>query len=308
MMTHQKTTLVDYIYACGALLALVVSTCCFVLPVFILGLLKCIPIRPLRVGCTYLVDKIAILWIGINNTYIDCSSSIQWHIAGTEELDLKKWYLVIANHQSWLDIVVLQRVFNRKIPVLKFFIKEQLKWIPFLNLAWWAMGCPFMKRYSAAYLEKYPHKKNQDIESIKKAMHAFKQMPASIMNFVEGTRFTALKKQIQNSPYQYLLKPKAGGLSLAIATLGEKISGILDVTITYSNTRHSLWDFLCRRVQAVHVHIRHIAIPERFQSLALLNSAKEQADFREWLNACWAEKDKLIELTKNGSICVKNCY
>lgn len=300
IIMNKKTSIFDYAHAVIAVLMLTLSTLFWVTPIVLLGFLKCLPIQSFRRLCTRLVDRIAIIWVSFNNRFTDVFQNIQWTIKGKEQLPSNKWYLIISNHQSWLDIVVLQRVFHRKVPVLKFFIKEQLKWVPFLNVAWWAMGCPFMKRYSAAYLEKYPHKKGRDIIATQKAMQAFKQVPASIMNFVEGTRFTALKKQLQDSPYQHLLKPKAGGLSLAIATLGDRLSGILDVTISYSQKQHSLWDFLCRRVDAIQVHVRHIAIPSRFQTLSLLSSPTEQKAFREWLNSHWMEKDKYLQTIRGA--------
>ena len=56
-----------------------------------------------------------------------------WDVEGVETLDRSEWYLVLANHQSWVDIAVLQRIFHRKIPFLKFFIKKELLWLPILG-------------------------------------------------------------------------------------------------------------------------------------------------------------------------------
>ncbi|HEN5530667.1 TPA: 1-acyl-sn-glycerol-3-phosphate acyltransferase, partial [Legionella pneumophila] len=215
-------------------------------------------------------------------------------ISGLNNLTPKDWYLVVANHQSWLDIVILQRLFNRKIPVLKFFIKDQLKWIPLLGFSWWAMGCPFMKRYSKEYLAKNPHKQGKDIISTRKAIETFKRTPASIMNFVEGTRFTKVKKEQQQSPYNYLLKPKAGGISFIINSMGQQIKSLIDVTIVYAEKNHSLWDFLCKRVKKVKIIIRQLPIPAQFTSANLINDFQAQNAFKEWLNEQWAIKDNLI--------------
>ncbi|TAL66395.1 MAG: acyltransferase, partial [Legionella sp.] len=209
-----------------------------------------------------------------------------------------EWYLVVANHQSWLDIVVLHRLLNRKIPVLKFFIKDQLKWIPLLGFSWWAMGCPFMKRYSKEYLDKNPHKRGKDLISTQKAVEAFKKTPAAIMNFVEGTRFTPKKKELQNSPYMHLLKPRAGGISLIISTMGQQIKSLMDITIIYPESKHSLWDFLCRRIKSIKVNVRYLPIPSEFTSPQLLDDGKIQADFKNWLNHQWLEKDRLITSLK----------
>jgi len=244
------------------------------------------------------VDYISTLWCDINNFYIDKILRVRPEITGLEHFNRKDWYLVIANHQSWLDIVILHRLLNRKIPVLKFFIKDQLKWIPLLGFSWWAMGCPFMKRYSKDYLAKNPHKKGKDLISTQKAIETFKRSPASIMNFVEGTRFTLQKRAQQNSPYRHLLKPKAGGISFIISSMGQQIKSLIDITIIYPEQKHSLWDFLCRRIKSVKVNVRCLPIPDQFTSTQLINDSKIQADFKEWLNHQWLEKDHLITTMK----------
>ena len=73
--------------------------------------------------CTRAVDAISTVWCDVNNFYVDKIQKLHWEITGLENLSRKDWYLVVANHQSWLDIVILQRLFNKKIPVLKFFVK-----------------------------------------------------------------------------------------------------------------------------------------------------------------------------------------
>lgn len=292
MQTTKKSN--GQLHAIAATLTLIVTTTLCFIPILFVGLFKLIPIKPWQDVCTRTVDAIATLWCGINNFYMDKVQKLQWSITGLESLKSSNWYLVVANHQSWLDIVILQRLFNRKIPVLKFFIKDQLKWVPLLGFSWWAMGCPFMKRYSKEYLERKPHKKGKDLIATHKAIENFKRTPASIMNFVEGTRFTASKKEAQQSPYTHLLKPKAGGISFVINSMGEQISSLLDVTIVYGEKNHSLWDFLSRKVKSVTINIRNIPIPDRFTNGKLMNDNQMQNDFKEWLNQQWAEKDNLI--------------
>lgn len=286
------------LYGILAVFMLIMTTTLCSIPVLIMGLLKLFPNQAWKVLCTKGVDLIASYWCSANNRYLDKTNPIQWEISGTTELNPKNWYLVIANHQSWLDIVVLQRLFNRKIPVLKFFIKDQLKWIPLLGFSWWAMGCPFMKRYSPSYLAKYPHKKGKDLEATKKALRLFKQTPATIMNFIEGTRYSAEKKQEQNSPYQHLLKPRAGGISFVISSMHQQITHLLDVTIIYPPEKSSLWHFLCRRVDAIKIHVRQLQIPAKFLNTSLPENDKMKADFHLWINQQWSEKDHLISMMK----------
>lgn len=282
------------LHAIIALLLLISTTFLCFIPILFIGLLKLIPHKKWKVFCTRLVDQIAMLWTAINNAYIQGTQQINWEINGLENLNRKNWYLVVANHQSWLDIVILQRLFNRKIPTLKFFIKDQLKWVPLLGFAWWAMGCPFMKRYSKDYLARNPDKKGKDLQATRKAIELFQYTPASIMSFVEGTRYTSQKSKQQQSPYQYLLKPKAGGISFVISAMGKQFTSLLDVTIVYPGNQYSLWDFLCRRIDTVKIYIRQLPIPAEFTDSALIEDEKVQNDFRNWLNHYWLEKDNLI--------------
>lgn len=242
------------------------------------------------------IDAIITGWCAANNAYMNFNKKTIWHVEGLDELKLNRddWYLVIANHQSWLDIVLLQRLFYRDIPMLKFFIKDQLKWIPLLGFSWWAMGSPFMKRYSKDYLLRKPHKKGQDLKATQKALEIFKETPSSIMNFIEGTRFTSAKKTQQQSPYHNLLKPKAGGVGFVISAMCDKIQHILDVTIVYSGKKHSLWDFLCQRIPAIHATVRALPIPSQFITENLMENNHLQLEFRSWLNELWAKKDCLM--------------
>ena len=287
------------LHAVLALLVLLVSTTLGSIPILLLGILKLYPNLRWKVYCTKLVDKIAILWSDANNIYLDKIHPAHWNVTGQENFNPQDWYLVVANHQSWLDIVVLQRIFNRRIPVLKFFIKDQLKWVPLMGFSWWAMGCPFMKRYSPAYLAKNPHKKGKDLQATKKALTLFKQTPATLMSFVEGTRYTSQKKLQQDSPYQHLLKPKAGGVGFVIDAMNKQINQILDVTIIYPHQHYSLWNFLCRRIDSIKIHIRQIPIPPQFLNSSLLEDDKVLSEFRQWLNQQWSKKDLLMAEMKN---------
>lgn len=280
------------IVALLSILFLMLTTTVFFIPILILGLLKLLPVLRWQVLCTQWIDSVIKCWIDINSAYVRYYQRTRIHVTGLDNLNTKSWYLVVANHQSWLDIVLLQLVFNRKIPMLKFFIKDQLKWIPLLGFAWWAMGSPFMKRYSSHYLKKYPHKKGRDLKATHKALSLFYHMPSTVMNFIEGTRFTPQKKEIQQSPYQHLLKPKAGGIQFVIQALNMRIKSFLDVTIIYPHSSHSLWDFLCGRVPEVIIHVREIAIPPSFTQDPQDENLRLQ--FRDWINQTWEEKDALI--------------
>lgn len=294
-MRQKIKQLKNILIAAITILILIVSTVLCFIPILFVGLFKLIPIKAWQIQCTKIVDAVATFWIMINNGYLSSTQNVKWEVEGAENLKRRDWYLVVANHQSWLDIVVLQRVFNRRIPVLKFFIKSQLKWVPLLGFSWWAMGCPFMKRYSSSYLKRKPHKKGQDLIATKKACQGFSKMPVSITNFVEGSRFSQLKKEKQESPYKHLLKPKAGGIAFILNSMGEQINTLLDVTIIYPKNHKSLWDFLCHRISKVKVIINKVNIPMEFIQGDYFKDSKLQQEFRQWLNQHWQQKDLLIE-------------
>ena len=166
-----------------------------------------------------------------------------------------------SNHQSWSDIFVLQHLLTRRIPLLKFFLKQELIWVPVMGLAWCALDFPFMRRHSEAYLKQHPEMRGKDQETTRKACEKFALIPTSVMNFLEGTRFTKAKHARQQSPYRHLLKPKAGGIALALNAMGEKFHSILDVTIVYPDGAPNFWQFLCGDLKHVVVHVQTLPVP-----------------------------------------------
>lgn len=249
-----------------------------------------------------LTSKISIFiansWITGNNLTLALFQKIDWDIEFTGDMKMNDWYLVLSNHQTWVDIVVLQKVLMYKIPFLKFFLKKELIWVPVLGPAWWSLEFPFMKRYSKEFLAKNPHLKGKDIESTKKACEKYKTMPISIMNFMEGTRFTEAKHNKQQSPYKNLLKPKAGGISLVMNSMGDLLQKIADVTIYYPEGPKTFWEFLCGKTTKIVVKVNIIPITDEIRG-DYVNDPEFTKKFQLWLNEFWAKKDKyLTELKK----------
>ncbi len=278
-----------------AFVIFVVNTFFWCIPLFIMAVLKAVvPVRGWRRGCSRLLNAIAENWIWGNNLNQKLISSTLWDVKGAEQLDTSQWYLVLANHQSWADIVVLQRIFHRKIPFLKFFIKKELFWLPFLGQAWWALDFPFIKRYSKEKILKNPDLRGKDLAIARNACHRFKQIPISIMNFVEGTRFTLQKHRQQQSPYTHLLKPRAGGTAAVLHAMGDRIHRILDVTIVYPGGRHSFWALLCGNIEEIKVRVRSLPVGAELLGDPL-NDGGFRLRFQQWLNDLWAEKDRQID-------------
>lgn len=270
------------------------NTIALSVPLILISLLKFIlPFKSVIVILDKILISIATLWISVNGLNSDLFNNIRWDVRGLSQLERKEWYLVVSNHQSWVDILVLQKVFNRRIPMLKFFLKKELIWVPFLGLAWWALDFPFMKRYSKKFLAANPHLAGKDLESTKKACEKFKHTPVSVMNFVEGTRFTSEKHQRQNSPFTYLLAPKAGGIAFVLGSMGEYLHKLVNVTILYPGATPSFWDYVSGRVRDVVVDIDVQPVDQAQKGDYFGNEAFKQA-FCDWLNQMWEEKDKKL--------------
>ena len=255
-----------------------------------------LPVPALRDRLTVLATLIAEAWISGNSAWMRLTQRTRWDVSGVEGLDARGWIMITSNHQSWVDILVLQQQFNHRIPLLKFFLKQQLIWVPFMGLAWWALEFPFMRRHSEGALKKYPELRAQDQEATRKACAKFARTPTSVMNFLEGTRFTPAKQASQQSPYRHLLKPKAGGLAMALNAMGDKFQAILDVTIIYPNGVPTFWQFLCGRLQRVVVRVRRLPVPQHLLGADYGGNMQVRAAFGQWVQELWREKDEQITL------------
>ena len=272
------------------------NTLFWCLLIFVLALVKlAIPVKPVRVKIDRTLNAIATLWVAGNSGWMRLTQRTEWDVAGLDGLEYRAWYMVNCNHQSWVDIVVLQHLLNRRIPMLKFFLKRQLIYVPVIGLAWWALDFPFMRRHSQAYLKEHPEKRLEDLEASRRACEKFALIPTSVMNFPEGTRFRPWKHRAQQSPYRHLLKPKAGALALALAVLGDKFDSMLDVTIVYPDGAPDFWQFLCGRVPRIVVRARRIPIPRELRAGDYAGDPEFREIFQHWLEEIWREKDEEID-------------
>ncbi|MDT3296360.1 acyltransferase [Shewanella sp. SP2S2-6] len=286
-------TLFSQIKGCIAFLGYVINTVFWTIPILLVSFIKLIPISSLRTATSHVLDFCASAWISVNGVIERCLHPVKIELSGDTDFSTKEWYMVIANHQSWVDILILQRIFNRKIPFLKFFLKQELIFVPILGLAWWALDFPFMRRYSTAQLRKNPKLKGKDIEITRKACAKFKAKPVSVMNFVEGTRISKAKHQKQNSQFQHLLKPKAGGMAFALSAMGEQIHKLVDVSIYYPDAVPSYWDYLTGKLPSVKVHIKVSDIDPAMRG-DYMNDRDFKIGFQEQLNQLWLTKDQVL--------------
>ncbi|KAA3664006.1 MAG: acyltransferase [Chloroflexi bacterium] len=273
---------------------LILNTLFWCLPLYFIILLKLFPIKAWQTGCTKLIIWLAEMWITCNSGIMWLTQRTEWEVTGLENLKHDDWYLVIANHQSWADIVVMQHVLNRRIPFLKFFIKQELIWVPVIGLAWWGLDFPFMKRYTKEFLKKHPELRGKDMETTREKCEKFKFTPVSVMNYLEGTRFTPAKHAKQQSPYKYLLKPKAGGIALVLSAMNEQIKTMVNITIVYPDGIPSSWDFLSGKVRRIVMQIDKQEIPADYLTGDYQNDPFFREQFQAWVRDLWEEKDEVI--------------
>lgn len=282
------------IQALFILLLIVLNTLFWCLPLFGCALLRAVGPDSLRPSCTRIAMAIAECWISCNNVFFNWFGLLDMRVQSDVPTADNEWQLVICNHQAWADIFVLQALFNRKIPMLKFFIKDTLLYVPVIGIAWWVLDFPVVKRYSRQALADNPDLRKRDRASTLKACESFKLTPVSVLNFLEGTRFTPAKHERLNSPYQYLLPPKAGGVSLVIDALQAHIAELTDVTIRYVDGPPSLLEFLGGRGGSVQVHIDRHTLPSQLPFTDYDADEHTREAVKAWLDQLWRRKDALL--------------
>ena len=278
-----------------SVLLLIVNTLFWGVPLYLLTLLKLVtPTRRWRLRVLAGLNAIALAWIATNNWWIRHWIKPRISAQLPDGLSPRQWWLVIANHQSWTDIFVMQYLLHGRTPMPKFFLKRELIFIPVIGLAWWALEFPFMRRYTRQKLAGRPQLAERDRRATQRMCERAREMPMAIYNFVEGTRFTPAKRDRQASPFQHLLRPKAGGTAQVIGLLGDRLSGIIDVTLHYRSPRPNFWHFLCGRNYSVHMEARLLAVPAWMVSGDYHLDPHYKERFHSWLNALWQEKDRAL--------------
>ena len=259
-----------------------------------LGIIKfLIPIKSLRISFTKMIIKIGEIWISVNSIWVLKILNPKIQIKGFESLNKNEWYLTTSNHQSWADIFMVQMLTNRKIPMLKFFMKHVLIYVPVIGICWWALDMPFLKRYTKEQIKKNPKLKGRDFKEMRKSLNHYSLHPVSVFSYAEGTRFTHKKHAAQESPYKNLLKPKEGGMALALSVI-PSIKFLIDITIIYESPKRSFWDYLCGRLKNIKIFVKKIEIPKEFLNEKLAEDDRLRTNFKAWLNNIWKDKDDLI--------------
>ncbi|MGM0525975.1 MAG: acyltransferase [Pseudomonadota bacterium] len=279
-------------------LAWAISTTAIIgISIVIVGIFKVLlPFRVAQHFFSNLGNSVFRLWAYCMSFLFQLTQPMSWHIEGDLELHKKGWYMIMANHRSWVDVFVLMHLARRNMPMPRFFLKRQLLWVPIVGWGCWTLDMPFMRRYSKEALEKNPHLKGRDIETTTRSCAKFRHIPTTVVNFCEGTRFTPEKHKIKQSPYRYLLPPKAGGTAFSLQIMGDQFEAILDITIAYpgKKDRPVLWHLLSGQLRNVYVNVRTLPITDDLIGDYSTDDAFKE-HFQKWLNQRWHEKDAIIE-------------
>lgn len=263
------------------------------IPIVFFALLRLIPITAWQHLLNPCLDASANFWIRVNNIQQHWLLPTRLEIEGVGDLNPREWYMLVANHQAWADILITVRTFGTQIPGVKFFFKRSLLWVPVLGLALWGLDFPSMSRHSKAAIARDPSLKGKDLDRTRKACARFRHHPVTIINFLEGTRFTPEKHQEQGSVYRHLLMPKAGGLAFALNAMDGQLHQMLDVTIYYEGGIPSYWDYVRGKVKTIRVQVRQLPIPADLLG-DYEGDPAFRAHFQQWVNTLWQQKDETL--------------
>jgi 1-acyl-sn-glycerol-3-phosphate acyltransferase len=264
-------------------------------PILLGGVVKLVTFGELRRKVNRALPWFAERFVQGCNLIFDALTTTKWDVEGIDGLRHDGHYLVISNHVSWIDIFALIRVFHGVAPFTRFFLKSILIWFPIVGQACWALGFPFMRRHTPEYLARHPEKRGRDLETTRVACRLYRHIPVTILNFVEGTRITPQKHEEQQSPYKHLLRPRVGGISFVLASLGEQIEAMIDVTLAYPDGRVTMLDYITNRVPRVVVRGRRVEVPPEFCTPAATEPGPARERFKAWIEQVWREKDELID-------------
>ena len=262
-------------------------------PLYVMGCVRlAMPAGKARIAVGGHMDRIIDGWVACNCLLVRALqlTDIEARFGdGCGALRRDGWYLVVSNHQSWVDIIVLQNTFLGRIPPIKFFTKRELIWAPLVGVAMWFLGFPYVRRYGRERLAQHPELREHDRDATRNACRGFLERPTSVLSFLEGTRFTEAKHAAQESPYRHLLKPRPTGLSYVATALGDQATALVDVTIQYPDEVPGFWEFLCGRCPRIDVTVDTLPVPE-----ALTHAEGEREILNRWADELWRAKDRRV--------------
>lgn len=284
----------------GLIVATTAGACALFLPFVAIKLL--VPVPGVRRACTDVMFAIARQWARLNALLYRIACPVNFHVDLRGTLDPARSYLLVCNHQSWLDILLLYDQLRERVPPLCFFLKRELLWVPGIGAACWALDFPFMRRRSREELARNPALAGEDLAATRLFCERYRGRPVTVVNFAEGTRYSESKRDRLGSPYRHLLRPKSAGLSFTLGAMGTQFAGVIDATIAYRPSRHSpLWSFLRGEQTDVAIHFDVQPVPQDLLSGDYSGDPQYRERFQAWVNALWARKDARLDRLINAT-------
>ena len=260
------------------------------------GLVKLFTFGRARRRIILILSWMAERWVQINGWIFDTFLDTEWRIEGFDGLRPDGRYLMICNHVCWVDIfAVLRAIRSGNAPFIRFFLKRILIWFPIAGQACAALEFPFMRRYTPEYLKQHPERRGRDLATTRQACERYQHIPVTIANFLEGTRFSRDKHDHQQSPYRHLLRPRISGLAFVLASLGDQLDAMLDVTLVYPHRDVTMWEFITNRIPWIVVRAKRIEVPPEFRTAAIVEPGPARERFKEWVESLWRAKDEEIQ-------------
>ena len=261
-----------------------------------------VPIPAVRRQATRYLLAVADLWVLFNGLIYRLLQDVRWQIEIDGEISPGRSYLIVCNHQSWADILVLADTLHGRTWFPRFFLKRELIWVPIIGVACWALDMPFMRRHSREAVAKNPKLREDDLRTTREFCEKYRSEPIAAVNFLEGTRITEGKRLKSGSPYRHLLKPKSAGLSFTLNAMGEQFAGLVDISIAYKPPAKAggsvVWSWLCGQQQTLVLQAEVQPIPLAMIHGDYEHDARFRADFQSWVSDIWAHKDARLDVLK----------
>ena len=277
---------------CLSMVIIALSTIIWCAWLYLLGLIRLIvPHSATKAALGRPMDRVIDGWVSVNRVLLRVLNLASIEVSSQRPMtDRESWYVIMSNHQSWADILVLQVAFRDLVPPLKFFTKRELIWAPLVGVAMWFLGFPYVHRQKQADDALDPKHRAINRETMLEATTRFHERPVAVLSFLEGTRFTVAKHQKSNSPFKHLLKPRVGGIAFTLSHLEDVQPKILDATIRYEGQVPDFWSFLCGRCNRIHLEFEEVSAP-----------ALATSDLELWIDDLWSKKDSRLDELSSSS-------
>ena len=259
-------------------------------PLYLAALLRLFLLGGWRKAVTRRMDLAIDVWVSANRGLLRALKLVDLEVVWPQApLRRDRWYMVVSNHQTWTDILLLQTTLRPVLPPLKFFTKKQLVWLPLAGLAMKLLGFPYVRRgRPSAKDANRAEAAAKDREATIAVCAVFRNHPTAVLSFLEGTRFTAAKHRAQGSRFQHLLNPKIGGLSYVLSGLQEQLHQLVDVTIHYPDGAPGFWAFLQGTQRRVRIWVEvHDLRPE----MHVQEPRAQRAALGPFIEDLWRAKD-----------------